>query len=362
VYHRAAEPGTGCDYPIAGGEVKEGGSMITAFQHVGMGVHDAGKTYDFYREKLGFRIKLSDKTSYMEEMKTIVGALVEMRVIMAMNVEGGAAVELVEHTSTRPQEPAEPVQWGDIGYLEVGLKAFRLEELYLDLKRKGVEFLLPVREMELGDGRFERYTYLRDPDGLLVQLVEVPGGKKPAVGGVRHVAIGVSDLERSRKFYQDVLGFGEVLHTFEGRLPEMDPVTGGKEMEMVVLRHRPERESPLPLLEPAVIKLVHTPGYRGKPVFEGRRWGDIGLMEMAFDVLDLGETVNQVLARGGKLYHPPTRVDMGSGTIGSFAYIYDPDGNVVELVEVEKVLHASPQVMKHFLVWLLKAAARLRLV
>jgi len=336
--------------------------MITAFQHVGMGVHDAGSTYEFYRKLMGFRIKLSDQTSYLEEMEPIVGALVEMRAIMAMNVAGGGAIELIEHTSTKPIEPAEPVQWGDIGYLEVGLKAFHLEELYLDLKSKGVEFLTPVRSMELSSGGRERYAYLRDPDGLLVQLVEVDGGKRPTVGGVRHVAIGVSDMGRAREFFGGVLGFSEVIHEFKGRLPELDEITGGKDMEMVILGHRPGGESVLPLLERAIAKLVYTPGYRGKPTYEGRRWGDIGLMEMAFDVTDLAETVNGLISRGAELYHPPTRVDMGSGTIGVFAYIKDPEGNTVEMVEVEKVMHASPKVMKYILVWLLKAAAKLRLV
>ncbi|MDY6795179.1 MAG: VOC family protein [Actinomycetota bacterium] len=336
--------------------------MITAFQHVGMGVHDAGRTFDFYRDLLGFRIKLSDQTSYLEEMKPIVGALVEMRVIMAMNVLGGGAIELVEHTSTRPVKPPEPVQWGDLGYLELGLKAYHLEQLYLDLKSKGVEFLTPVRSFELSSGGVERYAYLRDPDGLLLQLVEVPGGKRPAVGGVRHVAIGVSDLDKARDFYGPVLGFTRLIHQFKGRMLELDAVTGGKEMEVVVLEHQGEGESALPLLERAIVKLIHTPGYKGKPIFKGRRWGDIGLMEMAFDISDLGDTLNGLISAGAELFHPPTRVDMGSGTIGSFSYIKNPDGGIVELVEVEKVMHASPKVMKYALVWLLKAAARLRLV
>lgn len=336
--------------------------MITALQHVGMGVHDTDRTYEFYRKLMGFRIKLSDQTSYLEEMTPIIGALVEMRALMAMNVGGGAAIELIEHTSTRPIEPSQPVQWGDIGYIELGLKAFKLDQLYLDLKSKGVEFITPVRSMDLSTGGRERYAYLRDPDGLLLQLVEVEGGKRPAVGGVRHVAIGVTDMQKARAFYRDVLGFSEVLHEFKGQILEMDEVTGGQEMEMVVLGHRPEGQSVMPLLERAILKLVYTPGYKGKVIYEGRRWGDIGLMEMAFDVTDLAGTVNGLISKGAELFHPPTRVDMGSGTIGSFSYIKDPEGNVVEMVEVEKVMHASPKVMKYVLVWLLKAAAALRLV
>jgi catechol 2,3-dioxygenase-like lactoylglutathione lyase family enzyme len=337
-------------------------TLITAFQHVGMGVHDTDRTYEFYRKLMGFRVKLSDQTSYLEEMGPIIGAVVEMRALMAMNARGGAAIELIEHTSTRPLEPPEPVQWGDLGYLELGLKAFNLDQLYLDLKRKGVEFLTPVRSMELSVGGRERYAYLRDPDGLLLQLVEEKGGKRPAVAGVRHVALGVSDMEKARSFYRDVLGFADVLNEFKGRVPELDEVTGGKEMELVVLGHRAEGESAMPLLERAMVKLVFTPGYKGKTIYEGRRWGDIGLMEMAFDVNDLAGTVNGIIAKGAELFHPPTFVDMGSGTAGRFSYIKDPDGNVVEMVAVEKVLHMPPQVVKPVLGGLLKAAAAMRIL
>ena len=169
-------------------------------------------------------------------------------------------------------------------------------------------------------------------------------------------------MEKAKAFYRDVMGFGDILQEFEGRVPELDAVTGGKDMEMTVLGHRPQGASAMPMLERAILKLVHTPGYEGKTVYEGRRWGDIGLMEMAFDVSDLSGTVSNLISRGAELFHPPTRVDMGSGTIGSFAYIKDPEGNVVEMVEVEKVMHASPKVMKYALVWLIKAAAAVRLV
>lgn len=327
-----------------------------------MGVRDAGRSYDFYRGLMGFRIKLSDKTEYMEELEPIVGALVEMRVIMAMNVAGGAAVELVEHTSTRPMEPSRPPCWGDIGYLELGLKAFRLDDLYLDLRSRGVRFLTPVRSMRLSSGGVERYAYLRDPDGLLLQLVEAPGGKRPAVGGVRHVAVGVSDMDRARRFYGGVLGFTETIHEFQGRIHELNEITGGEEMEVLILGHRPLADSVLPLLERPIVKLVHTPGYKGESIYQGRRWGDIGLMEMAFDVIDLPSTTNELISREAELLHPPTRVDMGSGTRGSFSCLKDPDGNILEMVESERVLGLPPRAVKYVLVWLLKAAAALRLL
>lgn len=331
--------------------------MITGFQHIGIGVHDVDRTYCFWKRFLCFKMKLNDHTGYDEQMEPILGERLEMRMLMAMNVAGGGAIEIVEHTSTSPREPLAPIEWGDLGILEVGIKTHCLDAVHRDLVSRGVEFVTPVKSMELDGGRTIRYAYLRDPDGLLVQLVEDPSGTRPRVGGVVHVALGVSDMAMARDFYSRVVGFSE--HVFQtDELAGFDEVTGGRKTMMTILEQPSTLESALPVLEPGSIRLIHTPDYRGKPTFEGRRWGDIGCMEFALDVSDVKGTFDKLVSGGAVAYHPPTHMDMGSGSVGSFAYIKDPDGNTVELVEVEKVMFVSPAVMKNVLVWPLKAAAR----
>jgi catechol 2,3-dioxygenase-like lactoylglutathione lyase family enzyme len=315
--------------------------MISTFHHVGIGVNDAARAYRFYRDELGFRQKLADRTAYADELSSIIGASVKMRMIMASNERGGGAVKLVEHLSTRPLQPQEEVQWGDIGLLEIGLGAYRLEELYLDLKSRGVEFLTPVRSMDLSEGGRELYAYLRDPEGSLIQLVESGGGKRPAVGGVRHVAIGVSDMEKARELYGDFLGFDGVVHEFKGRLPELDSITGGKEMELVYLEQGAVPGAPMILSHRALIKLVYTPGYNGNPIYEGRRWGDIGLTEIAFEKDDLGKAVNLLISGGVELLQAPARFPAGAGVRGSFAYLKDPGGVIIEMIEPERMMRVS---------------------
>ena len=332
--------------------------MITAFQHVGIGVHDVDKTYRFWSKMLGFKVKLNDTVRYTDELESIIGDLVEMREMMAMNVRGGGAIELVRHTSTEPLEPPAPVEWGDIGILEIGLKAYNLETLREKLSQKGAEFVTGIHEARFSDGGSYRNTYLRDPDGLLVNLVEEPGGGRAAVGGVRHVALGVTDLKRSRDFYSEIVGFNQVVHESDDEeVPE--EISSGRKTKVAVLRQPPELKSSLPLLEAGTLKLVQTPDYKGKRTFEGRRWGDIGCMEFALDVTDLSRTYEEMIARGAGECQAPTPVDMGSGSAGSVAYLKDPDGNFIEMVEVEKVMFVSPKVMKNVLVWPLRAAAKI---
>jgi catechol 2,3-dioxygenase-like lactoylglutathione lyase family enzyme len=333
--------------------------MINAYQHAGIGVHDAGRTYDFYRKNLGFKVKANDHTAYMEEMESVIGAVVEMRIIMAANAAGGGVIELCEHTSTKPQEPEQPVRWGDLGFFELGIAAYDLNGLFLDLKKSGVDFLTPVRTLELSGGGVQRYAYLRDPDGLLLRLVEVGTGRRPRAGGVHHVGMGVKDMGKMREFYSGVLGFTEVEHEFKGVLPELDEVTGGGEMEMVMLRRPGPARGSIPNLEPGRVALVRTLDYEGKPIFAGRRWGDIGMMELAFDVDDLKGTVEELVANGARPYMPVTRIDMGTGSLGSVAYVLDPEDNCIELVETEKVFWMRPSLVNKVLGPLMKAGVRL---
>jgi catechol 2,3-dioxygenase-like lactoylglutathione lyase family enzyme len=322
-----------------------------------MGVHDVDRTYDFWRNTLCFKMKLNDHTGIDEQMTPIFGEPLEMRMLMAMNVAGGGAIEIVQHTSTAPKEPPSPLEWGDIGILEVGLKAHCLDRVYDDLRRAGVEFVTPVRTMKLDRQGTVRYAYLRDPDGLLVQLVDDMTGTRPRVGGVVHVAVGVSDLEASKDFYSRVLGFSRIVHETDD-LTGFDEVTGGKRTRMAVMNQPSSLKSRLPVLEPGSVRLVQTPDYQGKHTFEGRRWGDIGCMEFALDVTDVKGTFEKALAEGAERYQPPTLMDMGSGSLGSFAYVKDLDGNTVEMVEVEKVMFVSPAVMRNVLYLPMKAAAR----
>jgi len=181
------------------------------------------------------------------------------------------------------------------------------------------------------------------------------------VGGVTHSAIGVSDLERARDFYSRVADFNQLLH-YREETSGMDEITGGKKTEMAILKQPSGLPANLPVIEAGAVKLIHTPEYEGKRIFEGRRWGDLGCMEIALDVTGLKDVYDGMLAAGAESYHPPTRIDMGSGSIGSFAYVNDPDGNILEMVDVEKVMFMSPKIMKSVMAWPLKAAGRLRLL
>ncbi len=341
--------------------------MINGLQHFGKGTWDASKTYAFYKKLFGYKIKLNDITTSSKEMEPVIGSVETMRMLMAANAKGGGVVEIVEHKSSPIRPYPKDGGYGNYGVLEVGFAVRRMEKVMERFSAEGVKFLTPVGEMNLRGGRRWRHVYLEDPDGLWLQLVEdtrwgepVPP-KRAEVFGAVHVGIGVSNLERSKAFYTSALGFDRLLYEFEGHIPEMDALTGGPvTIKMVILERSAAVTGPVSsIIPPGIVKLIEVPGYSGRHVYNGRRWGDIGCMEFCLDVTDLEGTVAEMKAKGIQMYLPPVKVNMGSGSKGMVAYIRDPDGTIIEFVEIGTIAWLSAKAFMRLAMPLLKLYDRI---
>ena len=278
-----------------------------------------------------------------------------------MNLSGGAGVEIIQHTDSEPRPLPEDAGWGDLGYLSAGVKAFKLDELMPILEKKGAKFITPITTTEVSEGGPWRSAFMRDPDGLVIELLETAelraAGGKPRAGGFSHVVIGVSDVDRAMDFFSKVVGYDSVVFDREEARPEMEPVTGGLKARTVMLKRSRAPKSPLPL-EGGMIQLVQASASKSRPLYEGRRWGDVGIMEMAMDVIDVAGCYEQAVEGGGEAFCPPTHMDMGMGSIGTFAYVKDPDGNIVEMVEVEKLGFMPPKVVAPLLSGVMKLRSK----
>jgi catechol 2,3-dioxygenase-like lactoylglutathione lyase family enzyme len=127
-----------------------------------------------------------------------------------------------------------------------------------------------------------------------------------------HVALSVSDMEVATRFYGDVLGFRRQEHAFT--LPAHD-IRG-----LILLNAQGVR-----------IELFHRagskPGRAGHPT-EGALTQ--GYFQFALSVSDLAVTFERVVAAGAKPVLTP-RIAPDGFTL--FAFIGDPDGNLVELLQ-----------------------------
>lgn len=333
--------------------------MINALQHIGQGVWDADETYRFYKKHFGFKVKINDITMKDEDMARVIGSVETIRTLMAINARGGGALELVEHKSSRIQPYSDERRYGNYGILEVGYGVNEIEEVVSGFRTKGIEIVSSVNEMELLDGRSWRYSYLRDPDGLILQLVEEMDGRqrynKPEVRGVVHAGIGVSNMVESVRFYRTVLGFDRLLYEFEGNIQAVDLIEGRSlPMKLAILGRSQPGDVKETFLPAGMIKLFEVPGIKGRHIYSGRRWGDIGCMELGLDVTGLEEVVGEIQSKGVEIYLSPVEIDMGSGSKGVIAYIRDPDGTIIELVEIKTVAWLSAVRFKRFAIPLLR--------
>jgi len=141
-----------------------------------------------------------------------------------------------------------------------------------------------------------------------------------AIRRLTHLGICVSDLERSRRFYEQALGF-RVVGTYSAgdaataTILELD----GVKVEMVYLERDGWR-----------IELLHygSPGHRGDG--ERRPMNGLGLTHLSFAVDDLDSVAEAAQRFGGRVL-PSTRATFQSGNSGLF--LLDPDGLRIELID-----------------------------
>ncbi|MEO5657096.1 MAG: VOC family protein [Nitrospiria bacterium] len=127
-----------------------------------------------------------------------------------------------------------------------------------------------------------------------------------------HVVWYVRDLERSLRFYRDLLGFSEVGRTFGGQAAAL---TGGRTHHELLLIEVGDAPAPPP----------------------GRRIGLYHIGIKVGDSLDELREAKQELERAGVVIG-----GMSDHTVSQSLYVFDPDGN-----EVELYVDADPALWRH---------------
>jgi catechol 2,3-dioxygenase-like lactoylglutathione lyase family enzyme len=157
-------------------------------------------------------------------------------------------------------------------------------------------------------------------------------------------------MEQSLAFYGDILGYDHMLLDNKGTNQELAPLSGeGVVFRQVLLSRSQRSTSVFPMLDGGRLRLVQTLDYQGRKIYQDRRWGDIGQMECCFDVSDIQKTAEYLQSKNVEIVLPPTFLNMGSGSSGFFAYIRDPDGNLIEFVEVKKIAWLPPRIVSSVL-------------
>jgi catechol 2,3-dioxygenase-like lactoylglutathione lyase family enzyme len=308
-------------------------------QQIGIGVSDAREAFRWYRQNLGMDIPVFEEAAEARLMVRYTGGRVHARhAILALNLKGGGGLEIWQFTSRTPAPPARAPLLGDLGILCPRIKSSNVSQSFAELRGRGVAVLGQVQPDPAGKPHF----FLHDPYGNLVQVVEGSDWFGKGVrrnGGVSGCLLGVSDIDRARVLYSDVLGYDEVVYDREGVFADLAGVPGGEAtVRRVLLTHRLARRGSFSrLLGPSQIELVQAKDRTPRRVFADRFWGDLGFIHLCFDVTGMDELQAELAAKGFPItIDSNTSFDMGEAA-GRFAYVEDPDGTLVEMVETHKI-------------------------
>ncbi len=305
--------------------------MFLGVDHIGVGVGDLDAALAFYGG-VGFSQVLFEYTGEVTCIELLGPRRRRARVAMVANPQatpvGPGKLKLVQvlDGDGPPPPPAGQV-WGEVGVCEICLHVRGVQAVHDRLVGElGARSLMaPLSGSVMPNDVSLDIAYVADPWGGKIEMIEwtglwrsLPG--PPRAEGVNHVAFGVADVAKSRGFYER-LGFSELLFEstefFEPMAPWYDRELPGQHMILTMAAQgagiEPCRLTPL------------GPDCRGE-------WGHLGPMEFAVGVSNLDSALNELQSGGVEVLGEPQAVDVGAGE-WRYAYLAEPDGNYVSLVE-----------------------------
>ncbi len=273
---------------------------VVQASHLDVGCEDLDRSRHFYQDLLG--LTAATPTRLYDRRGPGVGLALDLRV------------------GTRAPAPGA----ADLGLNRLGIYVTDLDGCFDRLRAAGITTYGAPHATTVEGNPTMRTVVVEDPDGTLVELVEV------GVDQVGFVSVGTSDLARSRAFYEEVLGFAPMFDRAPTRQPG-DQLGLDGEIELAGAYYDDPRRAGAMMLE--LFQLLEprpSPPVAGGPARLGLSrlgliTGDVDRDHAALLDLDVpGVTTPVTVAPASSL--PATRV----------CRFEDPDGTVLELVQPER--------------------------
>ena len=313
---------------------------IAGIQQVGIGTVDFRKSWNWFIGYFGADIKILEDDTVAERMLPYTGGEPQQRhACIAVNLQGGGGFEIWQYSKRKPSVCPFQISVGDLGIFAAKLKCVNVSAFYKKVSTTCKSCTPPET---LPDGT--RCFYMKDLYGNCFQLIEdktVFINEDKLTGGMAGAVIGVTDMEKSMKFYSQVLGYIIVKSDTVGKFSEYDILPESDKLYRRVILAAPKGKGAFAeLFVDSTIELVQALERKPRKIYEGRYWGDPGFIQICFDVSNM-KALGKFCAEKG---HPFTvdscpdgeQFDMGDAS-GHFTYIEDPDGTLIEFVETHKV-------------------------
>jgi len=319
------------------------GIVVSGIQQLGIGVNDVTIAWKWYRKYFGMDIKVVDDCATAALMLPYTGGVPqERRAALALNMNGGGGFEIWQYTKRVPRAPLFEPLLGDLGIFAGKIKTRDARETHAWFLKEH----LNVSDIAT-DPAGRKFFFVTDPFNNVFQVIDSLnwfGNRKKHTGSVYGVIIGVTDIEKSKKVYADILGYDQVTFDQEGIFPDLAYLNGGdRPFRRVLLKHSIPRAGAFGrLFGESEIELVQVLNGEPRKIFEGRYWGDLGFIHLCYDINGMEKLNTACAGRGFPFtvdsfaHHEGNSFDMGEAA-GHFAYIEDPDGTLIEFVETHKL-------------------------
>ena len=136
-------------------------------RHTGIVVTDMDRSLEFYRDLLGLEpmIDFTEEGEFIDTLSALAG--VRLRMVKLVAPEGGM-IELLCYAS-HPRAADPDNQLCETGTRHVAFTVADVDKVHADWSAKGIPF--HCRPVLSPDGK-AKVTFCRDPDGVLLEIVE----------------------------------------------------------------------------------------------------------------------------------------------------------------------------------------------
>lgn len=145
--------------------------LISGTNHTSFTVSDVERTAAFFREVIGLElVSLAPRDPALIE---VVVGVPGAEVVVAYLAGHGHVIELIQYTAPAGREHVRPRPC-DVGFAHVAYDVTDLDAAIAACAPHGVVPISPPASVDQGPNAGLRVSYLRDPDGITIELIEHP--------------------------------------------------------------------------------------------------------------------------------------------------------------------------------------------
>jgi catechol 2,3-dioxygenase-like lactoylglutathione lyase family enzyme len=147
--------------------------IVRSIGHTGITVSNLERSIAFYRHALGLTV--SDPLHLSDAAVSRITGIERAELDVAYVRAPGHVLELMCFARPRSDRPSELIPC-DPGFFHICLKVNNVENVVDAARSAGFEAQNPIEVFSDGPARGMKVVYLRDPDGVVIELAEEPCG------------------------------------------------------------------------------------------------------------------------------------------------------------------------------------------